>query len=185
MIEIVPYRQDWPALFLQVAGKLKEISGDDLPGIHHIGSTAVPGMAAKDIIDVQVSVREFDSGIEAGLLAKGFSQFFYTDHCPAGATLAPAELDKRFFALTDPAVHLHIRQIGRFNQRYALLCRDFLRNNTAAAIAYQTVKYELAKRFAYDPQGYYDIKDPVFDLLMAGAEIWAKQQGWNPSASDV
>ena len=72
---------------------------------------------------------------------------------------------------------MHVREDGRFNQRYPLLCRDYLRATPAAAAAYVEVKRPLAARFPDDRETYADVKDPVFDVLMAGAEAWARRHG--------
>lgn len=96
------------------------------------------------------------------------------DHCPPGQNLEPLELRKLFFKQIEggrPA-NLHIREFGRFNQKYPLLCRDYLRAHPLAAAAYAEIKMQLAKRFADDVDSYYDIKDPVFDLIMEGAKDW-------------
>nr|WP_281411920.1 GrpB family protein [Rhizobium sp. WYCCWR 11128] len=79
---------------------------------------------------------------------------------------------------------MHIRQRGRFNQRYSLLCRDFLRAHPTGANAYALIKQRLAQRFPDDVDFYYDIKDPVFDIIMDGANEWAKLFGWSEPPGD-
>ncbi|WP_409014536.1 GrpB family protein [Dyadobacter sp. CY327] len=64
MIQIVPYQPDWSIQFQQIATLLKDAMKGRQTSIYHIGSTAVPGLAAKDIIDIQVSVSCFDPQIE-------------------------------------------------------------------------------------------------------------------------
>jgi GrpB-like predicted nucleotidyltransferase (UPF0157 family) len=73
---------------------------------------------------------------------------------------------------------------GRANQRYAVLFRDYLRVDSAAASAYGQVKVALARYHGEDVDAYYAIKDPVCDILMAGAEAWAATVGWMPGPSD-
>lgn len=73
---------------------------------------------------------------------------------------------------------------GRANQRYALLFRDFLRVDPASAQAYARVKLALVRYHPDDLEAYYDVKDPVCDLIMAGAELWAAAQEWEPGPSD-
>ena len=70
------------------------------------------------------------------------------------------------------------------NQRYALLCRDYLRSQPRAADAYGEIKAQLAGYFPNDADAYYAIKDPVFDVLMAGAEVWAATTHWREPPSD-
>ncbi|HSI72827.1 MAG TPA: GrpB family protein [Fimbriimonas sp.] len=187
MIEIVPYRDSWPDEFLQIGKIICEALGEDALAIHHIGSTSVPGLDAKNVIDIQVTVADLELPIEARLSSAGFSRVerILTDHCPPGMILASAELDKRVYGFTGRRVHLHVRAAGRFNQRYALLCRDYLRSHPRAADAYAEIKRQLARYFPDDVGAYYDIKDPVFDVLMAAAEEWAKHVAWTLPGSDV
>lgn len=79
---------------------------------------------------------------------------------------------------------MHVRQKGRFNQRFALICRDFLRARPVAAAAYGLIKQRLAERFPADPDAYYDIKDPVFDIIVEGANAWAEVIGWSEPPGD-
>ena len=189
MIEIVEYQERWPEGFRVVGERLRQALGSAALRIDHIGSTAVPGLAAKDIIDVQVTVADFDDTVVSALAAAGFVPLPHitADHTPPGADLAPEELEKRLF-VTPPGerrANVHVRRDGRFNQRYALLCRDYLRAHPLAASAYAEVKRALARRVRDDAEAYYDVKDPVFDVLMAGAEDWAVATGWHPGESDA
>lgn len=188
MIEIVVYKTAWKQEFNDLGMLLKNELDSNVKGIHHIGSTSVPGLAAKDVIDIQISVGNFSPQIIKKLAGLGFQRLEHIthDHRPAGMVkLADTELYKWFFQKTNRAVNLHVRKTGTFNQRYPLLCRDYLRHNLSAAKAYELVKINLAARFANDMDAYYDIKDPVFDVLMAGAEIWAAGIRWQPNDSDI
>lgn len=189
MIIIVPYKLSWPEEFAEVAGKIRSAAGDSALAIHHIGSTSVPGLAAKDVIDIQMTVADLADIAVAPIEVLGytFREQVLTDHCPPGMELAPVELEKRYFSGKDfpTPVHLHVRVIGRFNQRYALLCRDYLRTHPMAANAYAEIKRQLARYFPNDVDAYYAIKDPVFDAFMAGAFEWASHTGWEPAPSDA
>jgi GrpB-like predicted nucleotidyltransferase (UPF0157 family) len=98
--------------------------------------------------------------------------------------LPDRELSKLFFKSTGRPANLHIREKGRFNQQYALLCRDFLRSHPIAAQAYALIKQRLAARFADDEDAYYDIKDPVFDIIVDGAREWALRTDWTEPPGD-
>ena len=89
-----------------------------------------------------------------------------------------------FFRSTGRAANLHVRERGRFNQRFPLLCRDFLRAHPTAAGAYALIKQRLVQRFPDDEDAYYDIKDPVFDIIIEGANDWATLVGWLPPPGD-
>ena len=184
MIEIVAPRDSWPAEFARLKPAIWRACPTVL-AIHHIGSTAVSGLAAKDVIDIQVSVADLAAVDPAAFERKGFlHRPGLSDHGPPGLDLHPGELDKLFFKLLERPANVHVREHGRFNQRYALLCRDYLRSNALAANAYGLIKQRLAVRFSDDADAYYDIKDPVFDIIMAGAEEWALRTGWSLPASD-
>ena len=154
--------------------------------IHHIGSTAVSGLLAKNVIDIQVTVQRLQDVAPAALEAHGFTHVAHLieDHCPPGMELAGPELAKQFFRASARPANVHVRERGRFNQRYPLLCRDYLRAHPGAARAYGAIKEQLARRFPEDAEAYYDIKDPVFDLIMAGAEAWALRTGWSEPPAD-
>ena len=184
LIEIVPAQSTWPSDFetLKVAVLRAAPTGSRL---HHIGSTAIPGLAAKDIIDIQLTVESLDSIDDGALATEGFKRILgLSDHCPPGMELDESELRKRFYSSGGRAANLHVREGGRFNQRYALLCRDYLRTHPVAAGAYALIKERLAKRAPMDPVAYYEIKDPVFDIIMAGANEWAERTGWREPHAD-
>ena len=160
-------------------------AGDAIVALHHIGSTAVPGLAAKDVIDIQITVADLASQTEAKIQSAGFQLGRpVSDHCPPGLRLSAEQLAKRFYNHTARPANIHVRQADHFNQRYPLLCRDYLRSHSAAANAYVEIKRELAARFPDDPDSYYAIKDPTFDLLMVGAEEWAAAIEWSQPPSD-
>jgi GrpB-like predicted nucleotidyltransferase (UPF0157 family) len=69
---------------------------------------------------------------------------------------------------------------GRSNFRYALLFRDYLRHSPSAAAAYAHVKIALARLHPDDVDAYYDVKDPVCDLIIGAAERWAAAVAWSP-----
>ncbi len=184
-IEILPPRHSWGDDF---AG-LKQALLRAVPSgaaIHHIGSTAVPGLAAKDIIDIQVSVDALDRIDINAFVREGFNHrpSIATDHSPPGLHLTEADLRKLFFKSAGRPANIHIREKGRFNQRYPLLCRDFLRAHPVATAAYALIKQRLAGFFPDNADAYYDIKDPVFDIIMDGAYDWAKLTGWNEPPGD-
>ncbi len=132
LIAIMPYDTRWPEEFRAIGAPLREAMGDLALRIDHIGSTSVPGLAAKDVIDIQVTVAALDAETLAGALAPlGYTldREIDRDHLPPGHDDPPEEWRKLYFR--PPAeqrrTHLHIRHAGRANQRYALLFRDYLR----------------------------------------------------------
>ena len=186
-IEIVPYNAQWPLEFTEIAKEIRRVMGDMAESIHHIGSTSVIDLPAKDVIDIQVTVNDLDCPelelLESIGLVK--HQHIDRDHCPPGMTLEAKELRKQIYHKPRRRMNIHIREFGRFNQRYALLCRDFLRTHKMAADSYAEIKKQLARYFPENSTAYYDIKDPVFDVIMAGANEWADKIDWQIPASDA
>ncbi|HLI66867.1 MAG TPA: GrpB family protein [Caulobacteraceae bacterium] len=189
-IEIVEPRAGWAAEFGAIAERLADVFGGLALRIEHIGSTSVAGLAAKDVIDVQVTVASLDlPGIGETLTAAGFpprdglwgAEGYWEDHRPAGASERPDDWVKRYArgAPGQRRSHIHIRRAGAENERYARLFRDYLRANPPAAATYGEIKRELAARHADDVDAYYAVKDPVCDLIIQAAELWAVATGWD------
>lgn len=182
-IVIHPYDREWPTQFASIEALLRSALGDLPVRIDHIGSTSVPGLAAKDIIDVQVTVGDLDDP----RLVPAFEQLGATatditsDHVPPGHPSDPAGWEKRYFRPPTSwrPTHLHVRATGSPNHRYSLLFRDYLRHSFAAAAAYAQVKVALARLHPEDVSAYYDVKDPVCDLVMDAAERWAADVAWS------
>lgn len=91
-IEILPYNPTWPDEFQRIGAILRQVLGDQALRINHIGSTSVPGLAAKDIIDVQISVAALTPPIEAAMFDHGFTRRVNIDHDhqPPSMTTDPA-----------------------------------------------------------------------------------------------
>jgi GrpB-like predicted nucleotidyltransferase (UPF0157 family) len=188
-VAVVPYNPEWSAIFADVGRTLRRICGDTALRIDHIGSTAVPDLAAKDRIDVQIAVEDLSS---VDILRPRLEELGYEarpqithDHVPSGLIENAAAWEKRFF-ISGPGMrptNIHIRRLGAANQRYALLFRDYLRAHPASAAAYGQLKYRLAAQVP-DMVTYTDLKDPACDLIMIAAEDWAHWRSWTPGPSD-
>lgn len=180
-IAIVEYRPEWPDEFTTVARSIREALGELALRVDHIGSTAVPGLASKDIIDVQVTVRHFTPDLQAAFERAGYTRLEYDqDHRPPTATGSDRDWEKQMYRPLPGgrSINLHVRRAGSQNGRYALLFRDYLRAHPLAALAYGQAKLALAQHGPTDWDLYYDVKDPVCDIIMAGAEDWAASSGW-------
>jgi GrpB-like predicted nucleotidyltransferase (UPF0157 family) len=191
VIEIIDYKPTWTQEFLAIGSRLRAALGTQALAIHHIGSTSVPNLAAKDVIDIQITVSNLEEDIlKPKLEQAGFvwREGVIHDHCPPGMTLPDDELEKHFVAWEPAGIrraNVHVRLEGRFNQRYALLCRDYLRAHPLAANAYAQIKRQLARYFPENTEAYYEIKDPVFDVIMAGANDWVTFTAWQPAPSEA
>ncbi len=188
MIEILPYQLGWSLEFQQIAAALRSGLGELALRIDHIGSTSVPGLAAKDVIDIQITVAAFDERLRMAMFALGYTQpeSVVRDHRPPGAKGPESEWEKWYFRppLGQRRTNTHVRMQGRANQRYALLFRDYLRAHPAMAAAYAELKRRLAQHLA-DAEMYPEVKDPAVDLIYLAAEDWAADIGWQPGVSDA
>jgi GrpB-like predicted nucleotidyltransferase (UPF0157 family) len=184
-LHIVDPDPSWPAQFRAIATHLRAIVGDRAVRIDHIGSTAVPGLCSKDLLDVQITVTD-DEGLDdvAGLLEAGgwvFHRPVRRDHEVPGGPTDPDEWAKRLCGepTGERRANVHIRVTDRANQRYALLFRDYLRAHPDVAAAYGEFKRRAAV-MVRDTEDYPDLKDPVCDLIYLPAEGWAAATGWSP-----
>ena len=188
MVEIVPYQDSWPSDFHGIASNLRQGLGSLALRIDHIGSTSVPGLAAKDVIDVQITVAALDQRLLSAMTRLGYSlpEGVWRDHRPAQMAGPDTEWEKWLF--NPPAgqrrTHTHVRVQGRSNQRYALLFRDYLRAHPATAEAYAELKRRLA-RYLADVQTYPEVKDPAVDLIYLAAEEWGAIIHWQAGPSDA
>jgi GrpB-like predicted nucleotidyltransferase (UPF0157 family) len=186
MFEIVPYKQSWPREFTQIGTTLRRGLGLLALRIDHIGSTAVPGLVAKDIIDIQVTVSALSEQVSQAMASLGYTRTeISSDHRPAGAAGEVRDWEKWYFRppIHQRPTHLHMRVMGRLNQRYPLLFRDYLRTHPATAQSYGELKRRLAANLA-DLETYPDVKDPAVDLIYLAAEDWAEATCWEPGESD-
>jgi GrpB-like predicted nucleotidyltransferase (UPF0157 family) len=185
MVTIVEADHGWASEFQRIGQDLHAILREDAVRIDHIGSTSVPGLASKNVIDIQVSVRDEDALERVAAVLDGRrwrrGRLYVSDHRVAGLPRDDSEWRKVFFDEPegDRAAHLHVRIEGRANHRYALLFRDFLRVHSDSAAAYADVKRRLAA-LAPDSGTYADAKDPACDLIYLAAERWAEEIGWMP-----
>jgi GrpB-like predicted nucleotidyltransferase (UPF0157 family) len=184
-IEIAPYSEAWPKEFQRLARRIRAALGDRALRIDHIGSTSVPGLDAKDRIDIQVTVANLDDANPLG--AAGLEELAVDrDHRPPGTHSPDEDWSKRLYITPDgeKQANVHVRAGGRANQRYPLLFRDYLRTHPAAAAAYAELKRRLAAELR-NVGVYADVKDPACDLIIVAAEDWAAATDWEPGPSDA
>ena len=183
-IKIVEYKPEWVNQFAVLASQIRSAIGSEATRVDHIGSTSVPKLAAKDILDIQITVSDLN---QINYLEKlQDAGFRLREHIKydllTGLEEGSFELEKRFFR--EPhgqrQAHIHVREQGRLNQVYPLLFRDYLKADAVVCAAYETVKKELAGHFLADADAYYRIKDPYMDTIYQGAKLWAEQCDWKP-----
>jgi len=184
LIVIESYNPEWPQEFEIIRAALQDILGPRVIRIDHIGSTSVPGLGAKDVLDVQITAHELSGRNLHKLVNAGYEHWgnIARDHVPLGENEDPKLWEKLFFNQPQGQrrVNIHVRVDGNPNQRYPLLFRDYLRAHPNSARSIELIKREIAKRHAEDMEAYYDIKDPVYDLIWDAAVDWAKYTNWKP-----
>jgi len=189
VISIVAYKASWTNEFLEKGRMLRNFLGNLAPRIDHIGSTSVPGLSAKDVIDIQITVDRLSRNLESAMNPAVFQRLsnITRDHLPPGKNADAHKWQKWFFqpASVGRRVNVHVRLHGRANPRYAILFRDYLRAFPAIAQAYGRVKEVIVTNHPeQDMEAYYDLKDPVCDIINAGAEQWAVATNWQAGPSD-
>jgi GrpB-like predicted nucleotidyltransferase (UPF0157 family) len=160
-IEVADYDPAWPGLFEREADRIRAVLGKRVVRLEHIGSTSVPGLAAKPIIDILLVVP--DSGDEPA---------YVPDLEAAGYVLVirePERQQHRVLKGPDTNVNLHVHSPGSPEIERHLLFRDRLRSDPADRDHYQRVKRELARRDWRYAQQYADAKTEVVEEIIARA----------------
>jgi GrpB-like predicted nucleotidyltransferase (UPF0157 family) len=170
-IEVVPYDASWPERFSELHDRLEGALGVVARRIDHIGSTSVPGLDAKPILDVQVSVCGVDDeAAYAGAI----------ESC--GFELCSRDAVHRFFSVAPPAArtaHVHVCEAGGPFEYDHLVFRDYLRSHEEARDAYAEMKLDAARKWHDDRLGYTYAKSDLILDMMERSKQWAQQTGWN------
>jgi dephospho-CoA kinase len=179
---LVSYDATWPDQARRIAARLSTACGHRAQRVDHIGSTAVPGLDAKNVIDVQVTVASLDDAdaLSEALKGAGYVQLPITADEPKPGSDASL-WQKRIHASADPGrpTNVHIRVDGWPNQRFALLFVDWLKANPEARQRYLAVK-----RDAEQSGDYVAAKEPWFGEAYREAWAWADATAWTSTASD-
>lgn len=168
-VEVVDYDLAWPGMFEREAPLLRKVFADQLLELHHIGSTAIPGLRAKPTIDVLLVVRDINAIDELN------GAMLQNDYHPEGEFGLPG---RRYFWKGIPDVHTyhaHAYQAGHSEIVRLLNFRDFLRAHRQEALAYEELKQQLAARFTYNPDAYTHAKDALIRQMDEKAKRWRAQ----------
>lgn len=160
-IQLVEYDPEWPRLFETLARGIREALGERVLLLEHAGSTSVPGLAAKPIIDMDLIVA--DSSDEAS---------YIPDLERIGYVLRIREPDwyeHRMLKYANPNVNLHVFSLGSPEVERMLLFRDWLRTHDEDRALYERTKRELASHEWAYVQGYADAKAEVVGAIIARA----------------
>lgn len=192
--QLVPADPQWPAQAERILARLRTVCGHRAVRVDHIGSTAVPGLDAKDVIDVQVTVPSLEVADELadGLHGAGYVRTAVTSDVgkPDGRSTV-AEFDhtgsadlwhKRLYCSADPGrpTNVHVRVDGWPNQQFALLFVDWLTANPGMQAEYLELKRHVAAQHPPTSGAYAEAKEPWFLDNYRRAWEWADATGWRP-----
>jgi GrpB-like predicted nucleotidyltransferase (UPF0157 family) len=177
-VVIVPYDPEWPQLFSELGAALRGAMENVALRIDHIGSTSVPGLEAKPIIDVQISVASFEPLDAFRVPLESIGLVHRADN---------PDLTKRYFRESPGArrTHIHVRRAGSFSEQLALLFRDYLRAHTGDARRYGELKRKVAEEYGHNRRAYSDAKAAFIWEIVAKALRWSQEIGWEPGPSDA
>lgn len=188
-----PADPEWAAEGHRLVERLHAVCGDGAERIDHVGSTAVPGLDARDLIDLQITVPDLAAAdaLREPLAAAGFPPISAATHDqprPAygiGGEADPALWDKRTHGGADPGrpVEISVRVDGWPGQRFALLLRDWLRADEHARREFLEIKRTASEKAALEDGGstviYSRAMAPWFDRGYQRAWEWAESTGWS------
>lgn len=158
-VEIVPYDAEWPIKFAGEKAAIHETFGGVEIEVHHIGSTAVPGLSAKPIVDILVAVDLIEDRVS---LDRRLSVLGYVN-------VPHADDDKRLFFKKGAPRSYHVHVVKRSSWTYwkHLLFRDILTSNHELRGEYEQLKLELAARFRDDREAYSNAKTEFIERAVA------------------
>jgi GrpB-like predicted nucleotidyltransferase (UPF0157 family) len=170
-VRIVDYDAAWPVLADEELCRVKEALGDVAVRLEHVGSTAVPGLAAKPVLDLQLSVAAIEprGRYVEPLEALGF--LFAPD---------PESPGYHFFGKPPDrprTYHLHVCEAGSEHELRHLAVRDFLRTHDDEAARYAALKRRVVARHPQDRLAYIEGKDEYVSALEARALEWSRGRG--------
>lgn len=152
-VVVVPYDPRWSELFIECAQEIRTAVGYSVLGVHHVGSTSIPGMQAKPILDVLVSVADLNAAISLVPALEAIGYEFRPDE----------EIqDRHFFRRPHGGAlrthHLSLAEPNSKHHTATLAFRDILRGDPHLADDYARLKLTLAKQFSRDRSAYIDAK---------------------------
>lgn len=170
LIEVVPPNADWARQYEAEAVLWKLVLGDLLAEIHHVGSTAVPGIYAKPVIDILPVVYDIGVVDSYNSILESLGYLAWGENGIPG---------RRYFSrFRNRRTHqVHVFQLGDENVERHLVFRDYLRDHSDKAASYSEHKRHVARQNPYDIYGYMDGKDSLVKQLLAEALVWHKAQG--------
>lgn len=160
-LRLLPYEPNWPLFFLAEKERLCVSLGKRILDVQHIGSTSIPGMPAKPILDIGVAVENFEEAVRCVPLLERLGYSYKGEN---GISR------RHYFVKGDPRTHhLHMLEATSEEWKNHLLFRDYLCGNPEAAQAYASLKQQLALRFATDREAYQAGKESFIHAVLQQA----------------
>ena len=166
-IRVVPYDSNWPILYKKEVTRISTVHDDEIVSAYHIGSTSIPGMSAKPIIDILLEVKDITKidGYNNEMIALGYE--------PRGEL---GILGRRYFSREEPkdvrTHHIHSFQTGNIGVTRHLAFRDYIVAHPEDAKTYSELKIVLARRFPKDIDGYISGKHLYMERMEKVAMEW-------------
>ena len=161
IVRLVRYTAEWKRLFEQEKTRLQAAIGPYVLDIQHVGSTAIPGMVAKPIIDISIAVTNFE---EARVCIQPIEGLGYEYRGEFGIPR------RHYFVKGDPRTHhIHMNEIDSRDLENQVLFRDYLIQHPGLAEEYAALKAELAGRYPADREAYLDGKAPFIERVLGMA----------------
>ncbi|WP_054707635.1 GrpB family protein [Bacillus sp. JCM 19041] len=166
LVEVVDYQPSWQDVYKQEAIKLEQVFQENMIGIHHIGSTSVPGLAAKPIIDLLIVLKRIE---DADKQTEAMEKLGYEVRGENGIA------GRRYFQKGGDARthHVHIFSEGHTAIKEHLVFRDYLQQHPDAMQAYGQLKKKLAQAYVTDVAAYINGKDDWINVTKRRAMEWA------------
>ncbi|MCW3014506.1 MAG: hypothetical protein JWO02_1598 [Solirubrobacterales bacterium] len=171
-IEIVPYNPTWPATFAAHGARIAHALGTRALRVEHIGSTSVPGLAAKPIVDIQLSVEDLEP-----------EERYLPQLRSSGYELRVREPGHRLVRTPTRDIHVHICRADGEWERQHLLFRDWLQHSAEDRDLYAAAKRELARRDWPDMNAYAAAKSTVISEITARAQAWHHTRDHAPTSN--
>ncbi len=158
VVRVVPYTPEWVRLFEEEKARLEAVIGDYVLEIQHVGSTSIPGMIAKPIIDIAIAVRDFE---EARVCIQPVERLGYEYRGELGIPR------RHYFVKGDPRTHhIHVNELGSRDWENQVLFRDYLIQHRELAEEYAELKRGLAERYPRDREAYLDGKASFVERVL-------------------
>ncbi len=162
IVRVCPYTPQWSQIFSEEQSRLQACIGDSVLDIQHVGSTSIPGMAAKPILDIAVAVADFE---EAARCVPPLEQLGYLYRGENGIPR------RHYFVKGDPVIH-HLHMVEIQSEQWASMIgfRDHLRHHPDVVQAYAALKQQLVEQFPTDRKAYQEGKEEFIQQVLRAVQ---------------